>query len=146
LCRTVKLRTPVVLSPSGGALAQLAAPVRWGLGAPLGSGRQWMPWVHVEDLVAAYMHAIHDTTMEGAYNVTCGNDITNGDMMRAVARALDKPFFLPPVPGFMLRMVLGDLASILLEGSRASNAKLLVTGFRFNYTIIDTALKGLLRH
>jgi uncharacterized protein (TIGR01777 family) len=145
VCRVVKLRTPVVLSAQGGALEKLAAPVRLGLGAPLGTGRQWMPWVHLGDLVRAYQQALSDDRMQGAYNVCAAEHVTNARMMRSVARVLGKPFFLPPVPGFVLRVVLGDMASILLHGSRASNQRLLATGFRFQYDTLEPALEHLLR-
>ncbi len=142
-CRVVKLRTSVVLSPRGGALAKLAAPVRWGLGAPLGTGRQWMPWVHLDDLIRAYQLAIDNTAMQGAYNMIADQQVTNAEMMRTVAKVLGKPFFLPPVPGFLLRLALGELSSILLEGSRASNARLLRTGFTFQHPTLEGALRDL---
>jgi uncharacterized protein (TIGR01777 family) len=145
VCRVVRLRTPVVLARSGGALAKLAAPVRLGLGAPLGSGKQWMPWVHLDDLVALYMKALEDEAMSGAYNACAPEDVTNADMMRTVAKVLGRPFFLPPVPGFVLKLALGDLSSILMEGSRASNAKLLATGFQFKHPKLREALEDLLR-
>lgn len=143
-CRVVKLRTPVVLARSG-PLKRLAAPVRCGLGAPLGSGRQWMPWIHVDDLVRIYRQALADTSMQGVYNVNTGNDVTNAEFMRTVAQVLGKPFFLPAVPAFALRLALGKLASILLEGSRASNVRLLSTGFRFEHAELREALEDLLR-
>lgn len=145
LCRVVKLRTPVVLAAHGGALPKLMTPVKWGLGAALGSGKQWMPWVHLDDLVAIYMHVMSRPDMEGAYNVNSAHHVTNKEMMRAVASVLGKPFFLPPVPGFLLRMALGSLASILLEGSRADNSRLLGTGFRFKHGALEEALADLLR-
>lgn len=145
VCRVVRLRTPVVLSPKGGALAKLAMPVRFGLGAPLGSGKQWMPWIHLDDLVALYLKALEDQNMSGAYNACAPEDATNADMMRTVAKVLGRPFFLPPVPGFLLKLALGDLSSILLEGSRASNAKLLATGFQFKHPKLREALEDLLR-
>lgn len=145
VCRVVRLRTPVVLSRKGGALAKLAMPVRFGLGAPLGSGKQWMPWIHLDDLVALYLKALEDQNMSGAYNACAPEDVTNADMMRTVAKVLGRPFFLPPVPGFLLKLALGDLSSILLEGSRASNAKLLATGFQFKHPKLREALEDLLR-
>lgn len=143
-CRVVKLRTPIVLARTG-PLQRLAAPVRWGFGAPLGSGRQWMPWVHIDDLVAIYVKALFDDTMSGAYNVNTGHDATNAEMMRTVAQVLRRPFFLPAVPAFTLRAALGDLSSILLEGGRAGNARLLGTGFRFAHPQLRGALEDLLR-
>lgn len=141
--RVVKLRTPVVLAHAG-ALPRLAVPVRWGLGAPLGTGRQWMPWVHMDDLVAVYVRALDDEAMVGAYNVNSGHDVTNATFMRTLAEVLRKPFFLPPLPGFVLRALLGELSAVLLHGARASNARLLGTGFRFEYAELRSALRDLL--
>lgn len=143
-CRVVKLRTPLVLAREGGGLAKLALPARFGLGAPLGSGRQWMPWVHLDDLVRAYQHAMANAGMHGAYNVCASDQRTNRDFSHAVARALHRPFFLPAVPGFLLRLALGELSSILLGGSRAANAKLVATGFTFRRDALDAALQDCL--
>lgn len=142
--RVVKLRTPVVLARKGGALPKLAAPVRLGLGAALGRGDQWMPWVHIDDLVRVYTAALFDARYEGAYNVTTSDDVTNDTFMRTTARVLDRPYFLPRVPAFLLRMALGELASVLLEGTRASNSKLLGRGFEFEHPRLAPALKDLL--
>ncbi len=139
-CRVVKMRTPMVLAREGGALKRLSVPFRFGLGAALGSGKQWMPWVHVDDLVTAYMRAVTDEGMHGAYNVVGAEQPTNTDFMRAVAKALDRPFFLPNVPAFALRSVLGEMSTILLEGSRASNARLLSTGLDLNFANLGMAL------
>jgi uncharacterized protein (TIGR01777 family) len=138
--RVVKLRTPVVIAREGGALPKLSAPVRWGLGSPLGTGKQWMPWVHIDDLTSAYLHAITQTSMNGAYNVCAAEQPTNAEFMRAVAKVLRRPFFLPNVPAFALRMALSDMSSILLEGSRAGNAKLRATDFRFHHDNLVQAL------
>ncbi len=142
--RVVKLRTPVVLSRTGGALAKLAAPVRWGLGAGLGNGKQWMPWIHLDDLVRIYIQALEEDRFSGAYNVNTGADVTNVEFMRTAARVLKKPFFLPNVPSFLLKAALGTLSSVLLEGSRASNKKLLDVGFTFRYPELELALEDLL--
>lgn len=143
-CRVVKLRTPVVLAREGGALPKLSAPAKWGLSAPLGRGSQWMPWVHVDDLVNAYATAIERSDMSGAYNVVAPEQPDNRAFMRAVAHALHKPFFLPAVPAFALRISLGELSSVLLEGSRASQERLLRTGFVFRYPELGIALRDTL--
>lgn len=145
VCRVVKLRTPVVLSGDGGALPKLAAPVRFGLGAPLGKGTQWFPWVHLADLVRIYTQAIDDVTMEGAYNAGALVDTTNASMMRTIAKVLGKPFFIPAVPAFAMKLALGEMASVLLEGSRADDQRLLSTGFRFQFSQLEVALQDLLR-
>lgn len=144
ICRVVKLRTPMVLAREGGAVPRLARIVRHGLGAPLGTGRQWMPWVHLHDLVEAYMMAMHDERMHGAYNVCAPEDTSNADMMRTLAHVLGKPFFLPAVPGLLLKVVLGEMSSILLKGSRVSSERLLGLGFRFRHTGLESALRDVL--
>ncbi len=144
-CRVVKLRTAIVLAREGGALPKLAAPARWGLASPLGSGRQWMPWVHIEDLAHAYLHVIQHTDMQGAYNIAAPQAVQNHDFMHEVARALHRPFFLPAVPRFMLRILLGEISVILLEGSRASNDQLMKTGFEFRHSNLSSSLSGLLQ-
>lgn len=140
ICRVVKLRTPIVLSANGGALEKLALPVRWGVGSPLGSGKQWVPWVHIDDLARIYQHAIFNERMKGPYNVNSGSDVTNAELMRTVAQELGKPYFLPPVPSWILKLILGELSSVLLKGSRASNDRLLRTGFEFKHTPLKHAL------
>ncbi len=145
ITRVVKLRTPMVLARNGGALPKLAAPARWGLSAAFGSGKQWMPWVHIDDLVRAYQRAIADDRMHGAYNVTTSDQPVNREFMQAVAKVLGRPFILPAIPALALKIVLGELAHVLLEGSRASNAKLLATGFRFQHGTLSSALKDTLQ-
>lgn len=142
--RTVKLRTPLVLSMDGGGLPRLLRPVRYGLGAALGTGVQWMPWVHIDDLVDIYMHAIEHAAVEGVYHVNTGHDVTNDEFMRTAARVLRRPYFLPRVPAWVLRIALGELSSILLHGSRASNERLLSTGYRFKHAHLEGALRSLL--
>lgn len=144
ITRVVKLRTPIVLSAEGGALSKLAMPFRWGLGAALGSGKQWMPWVHIDDLVRAYENALFNDRMTGAYNVNASGTVNNKVFTKALARSLGRKAFLPNVPGFVLRMSFGEMAHLLLAGSRASNEKLLTTGFEFRFNDLDAALDDLL--
>lgn len=144
-CRVVKLRTSVVLAQEGGALPKLAKPARWGLSAPLGTGTQWMPWVHVEDLAQVYLHAIRHTVLEGAYNIVAPEDVQNQEFMRQLAEVLHKPFFVPHIPAFAIRAILGEMSGLILEGSRASNAKLTATGFEFRHPKLREALSGLLQ-
>ena len=138
--RVVKLRTSMVIAKNGGALPRLAAPARWGLAAAFGGGKQWMPWVHIDDLVRVYQQAITDERMRGAFNVCATEQPTNEEFMRAVAKALRKPFFLPNIPAFALRIALGELSHVILDGSRTSGQKLLETGFRFRHDVLRDAL------
>ncbi len=142
--RVVKLRTPMVLTANGGALSKLSPVVLWGLSAALGTGKQWMPWVHIEDLVRFYEMAIFQDRYSGAYNVNTGHDVTNETFMRTMAKVLKRPYFLPNVPGFLLKAALGELSSILLEGSRASAQRALDSGFRFEHPDLEAALEDLL--
>lgn len=143
LTRVVKLRTPMVLARDGGALSRLLPVVDLGIASALGSGRQWVPWVHLDDLVEAYVAALFSVEMQGPYNACAGEDVTNDALMRALAHVRNKPYFLPRVPGFALRLLFGEMAAVLLKGSRASNARLVGTGFAFQYTQVEQALRDL---
>ncbi len=139
-CRVVKLRTPMVLAKQGGAWPKLSATARRGLAAPLGSGRQWITWVHLDDIARAYAHAVTHAGMHGAYTVAATEQVSNRDFTRQMAHALHKPAFLPGVPAVFLRLALGRLSDVLLKGSRVSNEKLLGSGFRFRYPTLGAAL------
>lgn len=141
--RVALLRTGVVLSAKGGALPKIDAPVKYGVGAPLGSGKQWMPYVHIDDLCAMYLHAIENPAVEGPYNATSSDHVTNKGLTKAIAKVLGKPLWLPSVPAFALKLVLGEMSEILLEGSRASSEKISETGFNFQYDSLTPALESL---
>ncbi len=142
--RTVKLRIGVVLAREGGALPKLAAPVKWLAGSPLGNGRQWMPWIHIEDLCALFFKTIEDETMRGAYNAVAPQHVTNRELVKAIGRVLKKPVFLPAVPKFVLNMMLGEMAVIVTEGSRVSNEKVVKAEFEFKFPGLEEAVKDLL--
>lgn len=143
--RVVKLRTSVVLARDAGALKALGRIARLGLASPIGSGRQIMPWIHIDDLVKAYLLALNDDHLRGAYNVAAPDQVGNGRFMRALAEVLHRPFILPPVPGFLLRLLVGDVADALLKGSRISSGKLESAGFRPGHTNLQEALADLYR-
>lgn len=142
--RVVKLRTPIVLSDAGGALPTLARVARWCLASPIGSGRQHMPWVHITDLVEAYMKALSDASMRGAYNIAA-SDASNEEFMRTIAHVLHRPFILPRVPAPIIRLALGSMAEILLEGSAVDDSRLRETGFRYHYDELEPVLRSLLQ-
>lgn len=144
LCRVVELRTAVVLAREGGALPRLAAPARWGLGAAFGNGRQWMPWIHVDDLVAAYVLAVEDDRLHGAFNACAPEQVTNADLVQAVCRTLHRPFWPVGVPAFVLRLLLGEMSDALLHGSRASCERLRAAGLRFGHPSLGEALRATL--
>jgi uncharacterized protein len=143
--RTVWTRLGIVLSPDGGALKKMVCPVKYYIGSPLGSGRQYMPWVHIEDACRALIMAMENESMHGAYNIVAEQSVTNAELTRAIAKVLDKPLWAPAVPSFVLRLMFGEMASMILEGSRASNGKLLAAGFTFKFPRLEDALSDLLK-
>lgn len=142
--RVVKLRIGVVLSEKGGALKEISKPVKMGAGAALGSGDQFMSWIHIDDLCEMFIHAIENENLKGAFNAVAPNPVTNKELTKLTAKALKKPFFLPNVPGFVLKLTLGEMASIVLGGSKISSEKIESAGFNFKFEKADAALADLL--
>jgi uncharacterized protein (TIGR01777 family) len=143
--RVVCLRTPFVLSSKGGGLIKMAQPIKMGVGSALGSGNQYMPWIHIDDLCNIYIQALEKSTMTGIYNATSGEHITNSKLTKAIANNLGKKLWAPKVPELALRLILGEMSDIILNGSRISNQKLLDTGFKFQFTNIASALEDCFR-
>lgn len=143
--RIVKLRIGLVLSDKGGALKAMAKPIKMGVGAPLGPGGQYMSWVHLDDLCNMFVWAIENEKAEGVYNAVAPNPVTNAEMTKAIASTLGKPLLLPKVPGFALKLVLGEMASMLLGGSRISSQKIREAGFKHQFEAIGPALNNLLK-
>lgn len=142
--RTVRIRVGVVLSAQSGALPKLLQPIRLGLGAPLGSGKQYLSWVHIDDIAGIFLHAIENTTLQGAYNGVAPEPVTNAQMTKMIASVVHRPVFLPNVPSFMLKMMLGEMASIVLEGNRVASKKIEASGFAFKYPNLKASLENLL--
>jgi len=143
--RTVKIRTAVVLAKNDSALDQMLTPIKLGVGSALGSGLQYMPWIHINDICDIYVKAIEDSSLTGAFNAAAPDQKNNTNFMKAIAKVLHKPFFFPKIPSFMLRLILGEMAVIVLKGSRVSNKKIVQTGFDFHFKDLDSALKDLLQ-
>lgn len=137
------LRIGLVLAKDGGALPQLARPVRFFAGAPLGSGKQWQSWIHVQDLADMFLRALEDR-WEGPYNAVAPNPVTQKKLIRETASVLDRPLWLPPVPGAFLRIVLGEMAQVVLASQRVSSEKAQMEGFTFRYANLRPALEDLL--
>ena len=144
--RTALIRVGIVLSKDGGALAELASPIRWGFGAPLGSGDQWMSWIHIDDVCRIFVHLLENETCHGIYNGVAPEPVTNRTLTRLAAKALKRPLWLPNVPAFALRLALGELAQVVLGSNRVSCGKLLRSGFEFEHShapeAIEKALSG----
>jgi hypothetical protein len=137
--RQVALRIGIVLAREGGALPRLLLPFRLGLGGRLGSGRQWFPWIHADDVVGLILHALRDSSLEGAVNATAPEPVRNAELTRALGRALGRPTLLP-VPAVALRAALGELAEELLASRRVVPRRALAAGFRFSYADLASAL------
>ena len=138
--RTVIIRTGVVISPEGGALKKMAGPVKLGLGAPIGSGKQYFPWIHIDDLCNIYIKAIEDTKMHGAYNAVAPDHKTNKNVMKTLARVFKKPFWAPNVPSIVMKTIFGNMADVLLKGSRVSADKIKEAGYEFRFTNFKDAV------
>lgn len=141
--RVMKWRIGIVLGREGEAFRQMLVPFRLGLGGRLGSGTQWMPWIHVGDLAASMLHGIGHATLSGPVNGTAPEPERNVDFTRKLAKALHRPAVLP-APPFGLKLLLGDFAGVVLASQRAEPRALLESGFKFRYPVLDTALGELL--
>lgn len=143
--RVAKIRTGIVLSERGGALKEMANPIRWGVGSPLGTGRQMLSWIHLDDLCNLFIKTVEDESMKGAYNGVSPHAVTNREITKAIAKVLKRPLWLPPVPGFILRLILGGMAEVVVNGSHVSSAKIQKAGFNFQFPELESALKDLLQ-
>jgi uncharacterized protein (TIGR01777 family) len=142
--RVVKIRTGVVLDKTGGALKTMLPPFRLGAGGPVAGGAQYLPWIHVDDLVALYLRALDDDTWSGAYNGAAPEPVTNKAFSKALGRALHRPA-VAPVPAFAIKLLYGDMAEIVTEGQRAVPERALAGGFAFQHADLDEALADALR-
>jgi uncharacterized protein len=144
--RTVKVRTGIVLSNKGGALSIMSASISKGAGTVLGSGKQFVSWIHIDDICGIYIKAIEDENMRGAYNAAAPNPATNETLTHAIAKQLDKTIHLPNVPGFALKLLLGsERAAVVLGSVKVSAEKIMRQGFQFKFSELEAALKNLLK-
>jgi uncharacterized protein (TIGR01777 family) len=139
--RIVKFRTGVVLDKDGGALPTLAKPIKLYVGSPIGNGHQWIPWIHWQDVVDMYVYSIENTVINGIYNMVAPNPVTNAQLTQAVAKQLNKPLWAPNVPAFVLKLMLGEMSTIVLGSTKVSAQKIQDAGFRFKFTEVSAALK-----
>jgi len=141
--RRAVIRSGGVLTTKGGALPKMLIPFKLFAGGPLGSGRQWFPWIHISDEVRAIRFLIDNETASGPFNLVAPNPLTNADFGRVIARVMGRPFYMP-APSFALRIGLGQLSSILLEGQRAVPKRLTELGVTFQFPRAEPALEDLL--
>lgn len=136
------LRVGVVLSSKGGALVKMAQPIKYGVGAALGSGKQYISWIHIDDICDMLVWLL-ENKKAGVYNGVAPNPITNAEVTKAIAKTLKKPLLLPPVPAFVLKLILGEMSSIALGGNKVSAQKLKDEGFKFQFNDIRSALSDI---
>jgi uncharacterized protein (TIGR01777 family) len=138
--RTAMLRTGLVLSNSGGALAPIRTTVKWGLGSSLGSGRQWVSWIHVQDLCNMFLYAIK-YPLEGPVNAVAPHPVPYRELVREVGRVLNRPILFPPVPAFLLKALLGEMATVVLRSNKVASEKIQEAGFQFDFDNLRAALE-----
>ena len=141
--RVVITRFGIVLGKNGGALGQMIPLFKYFLGGPLGSGRQWFSWVHMDDLAQAFIFLLKNTELQGAVNLCSPEPVRNVDLGRAIGKILHRPSLIP-APGFMIALILGEFGSVLLRGQRVIPRRLLDAGFQFKYPNIEDALKTII--
>ncbi len=141
--RVVLMRLGIVLEMDGGALPKMALPFKFFLGGPLGSGKQWFSWIHRDDVLGIIKFLLEDETISGAVNVTAPNPVRNREFSSALGMALRRPSSFS-VPGFLVRVALGEFGDVILQGQRVIPERLLNAGYQFKYPEINEALKAIL--
>lgn len=141
--RVVCLRTALVLAKNGEGFKLLKKPIQLGVGANLGDGKQWMPWIHIEDLLQIYAQAVENENIKGSFNASAPKHSDHSTFNRTLAKKLNKPFFLPNIPGFVMRLTLGEMSDLVLKGSRIDANKIEETGFTFQFPTLEKAFNDL---
>ncbi|WP_372756948.1 TIGR01777 family oxidoreductase [Mariniflexile sp.] len=139
-----KVRIGLVLSNKGGALVEMMKPIKLGLGAAFGTGKQWQSWIHINDLSKLFVYILNNR-LEGVYNAVSPNPVTNQELTKTIATVLDKPLFLPNIPKFVMKLVLGEMHTVLFESQRVSSKKIEDEGFNFKHHHLQPCLEHLLK-
>jgi uncharacterized protein len=143
--RVVPVRVGIVLGEKGGALAKMLTPFSLGLGSPLGSGKQYMPWIHIDDLVEEMLFAARESSLNSPLNGTAPHPVTNREFTKTLGRVLGRPTFMPSVPPVALKLLIGDFGEVLLTSQRAVPRAALAAGFAFRYSELEPALRDVLQ-
>ncbi|WP_298536456.1 TIGR01777 family oxidoreductase [uncultured Algibacter sp.] len=138
-----KIRIGLVLSNQGGALQEIVKPIKYGLGAAFGSGKQWQSWIHIHDLANIFLYVLSEN-IGGVYNGVAPNPVSNQELTKLTARILNKPLIMPNIPKAFMKFVLGDMYVLLFESQRVSSKKIESKGFKFQYNSLEPALSDLL--
>ncbi len=143
--RVAVLRTGIVWAREGGAFPKMIGPVKWGLTSPLGKGNQYLDWIHVDDLVRMYHFVLKQSHVEGVYNAVAPRPVTYKEFVKLAAKILKRPCCLPAVPSFLLKLVFGEQACLMLEGMPISSEKIIRSGFRFRFDNAEDAIGDLIQ-
>jgi uncharacterized protein (TIGR01777 family) len=135
------IRIGVVLSKAGGALVEMSLPVKWGIASSLGSGQQFISWIHIDDLAGLFMHVIQNQ-LTGIYNAVASNPVTNEEFTKQLKKSLSKNAISLPTPAWAMKLLLGEKSAIVLDSTRVSNKKIIESGFTFKYELLEQALKN----
>jgi uncharacterized protein len=142
--RVVPIRIGIVLGEKGGALAKMLTPFKLGLGSPLGDGQQYMPWIHVDDLVELMLFAAHERTLNSPINGTAPHPVTNREFTKTLGRVLGRPTFMPSVPPLAIKVLFGEFGQVLLDSQRVHPTAALAAGFAFRFPELEPALRDVL--
>lgn len=143
--RTIKIRTSVVLEKNDSALSKILLPAKFGFLVRTGSGNQYMPWIHIDDLCNIYMKALTDESMRGVYNATAPQHVTHREFMKIMGKVIKKPVFPFSVPAFVLKAAMGEMSEVILSGSRISSEKITSSGYKFRFGTLEEALKDVFK-
>ena len=138
-----KIRIGLVLSNKGGALMEIVKPIKFGLGAAFGNGKQWQSWIHIHDLANLFLYVLQNN-LSGVFDGVAPNPTSNSELTKTAASVLHKPLFMPNIPKFFMKLVLGEMHILLFESQRVSSKKIADTGFLFKFNYLEPALKNLL--
>jgi len=142
--RTLQIRTGVVLDKEEGAFPKMFLPIKMGFGSALGTGKQIIPWIHLDDICNIYLFALQNEKLVGAYNAVATQPINNKEFIEIIAKKIGKKIWLPAIPGFVLKLILGEMSDLVLKGSIVSSQKIMDSGFTFQYTTVHEAVDSLL--
>ena len=143
IARVIKFRLGVILDKNSGALLKIAKMVKNRIGSPLGSGKQYMPWIHLEDAVNLFYFAIMNNKIKGTFNAVSQEIITNKELTLKIGKVLNRKIWMPNVPSFILKFIYGELSDTILKGVKVSNEKIKSLNFKFKYEKVDEALKAI---
>jgi len=139
---TIRLRFGVVISEHSRFLSKIARPIKWGIGSPVGSGDQYVPWIELSDLAALIYYVLTLDKPKKVYNAVAPEHITNKELMRTMAKKMNKPFFFPAIPSFMIRLLFGEMGDIILFGKKVSSKRIQAEGFSFRYKTFKEAISN----